>query len=427
MRLTDRALRTTCWTLFALFFATGWGSSLVLLANPGQITSDWGSSDVIANLGFGVMVTLFPLVGALIIQQQPRNRIGWVLTAIGATWALASLGDMYTAWALVLHPGSLPGGEVVVAVNSSMWLPPILLMGVYLILLFPDGRLPSPRWRILPWATLAVGVTGMLAISLFPGPIDDVAIPVKENPIGVEALAGLEVVFAFILPLIPLSVLAAAVATVLRYRRASGTARLQMKWLMAAGSLVAVLFATTMAMSMSNLFRTASGDDNAVQTFFQTISITSFGLVPIAIGIAITRHKLYDIDALISRALVVGALGVFVTALYVGTVVGVGTLIGQRQPSVWLSVLATAMVAVLFQPVRERVHRLGEPARLRLAGNAVRGALRLLGQHGRALHHRGAAPADGTDRLGVPRRRPRGGLAALRAGDGVRRGLARRA
>ena len=88
------------------------------------------------------------------------------------------------------------------------------------------------------------------------------------------------------------------------------------------------------------------------------MSITSFGLIPIAIGIAITRHKLYDIDALISRALVVGALGVFVTALYVGIVVGVGASIGQRQPSVWLSVLATALVAVLFQPVRERVHRL---------------------------------------------------------------------
>ena len=180
-----------------MFFAAGWGSSLLLFANRERSKSDWGSSGTIANLGFGVMVTLFPLVGALIIQQQPRNRIGWVLTAIGASWALASVGDMYTAWALVVHPGSLPGGEVVVAVNASMWLPPILLMGVYLILLFPDGHLPSPRWRILPWATLAVGVIGMLAIALFPGPINDVAIPVKENPIGVEALGGRQgVVFA---------------------------------------------------------------------------------------------------------------------------------------------------------------------------------------------------------------------------------------
>jgi signal transduction histidine kinase len=229
---------------------------------------------------------------------------------------------------------------------------------VYLILLFPDGHVPSPRWRILAWGTLAVGVWGVLAIALFPGPIDDVAIPLKENPIGVEALRPLfNVMFWVTLPLIPLAVLAAAVSAVLRYRRATGVARLQLKWLMTAGAVVAVLFATTMAMSMTNLFRTPDGTDNAVQTFIQTVSISSFGLIPIAIGIAITRHKLYDIDALISRALVVGALGVFVTVLYVGIVVGVGASIGQQQPSVWLSVLATALVAVLFQPVRERVHR----------------------------------------------------------------------
>ncbi|HYI56608.1 MAG TPA: histidine kinase [Microlunatus sp.] len=357
MRLTDRTLRIWAWALFILFMAAGWGSALLLIANP-ESGSDWGGDGVFATLGFGLMVTLFPLVGALLIQSQPRNRIGWVLVAIGASWALTSVGDMYAAWALELHPGSLPGGEAVVALNSGLWLPPILLMGVYLILLFPDGHLPSPRWRILAWGALVVGVCGFASITLYPGPIDDVAIPVEQNPLGVEALQPLfDVLFYIVLPLIPLCVLAAAVSAVLRYRRATGVARLQMKWLMAAGAVVAVFFATTMTMSLSNLFRTPDGSDNAVQVFFQTLSITAFGLIPIAIGIAVTRHKLYDIDVLISRALVIGTLGVFVTALYVGIVVGVGASIGQRQPSVWLSVLATALVAVLFQPVRERVHR----------------------------------------------------------------------
>jgi signal transduction histidine kinase len=238
-------------------------------------------------------------------------------------------------------------------------LPPILLMAVYIILLFPDGHLPSPRWRILAWGTLAIGVIGFLSITLFPGPVRDVAIPVEENPIGIEALEPFKgLLFAMSLPLIPLAVIAAAVAAFLRYRRATGVARLQLKWLMAAGSIVAVIFALTMLTSLTRLFRSPDGSDTEVAVFFQTLSITSFALIPIAIGIAITRHKLYDIDALISRALVVGALGLFVTALYVGIVVGVGTLIGQRQPSVWLSVLATALVAVLFQPVRQRVHRL---------------------------------------------------------------------
>ena len=232
-------------------------------------------------------------------------------------------------------------------------------MGVFLILLFPDGHLPSPRWRFLPVGDLAVGVVGVLAIAMFPGPIDDVAVPVKENPIGVEALADLEdVMFGGHPSADPVGCARGSRRAVLRYRRASGAARLQMKWLMAAGPSVAVLFASTMAMSMSDLFRMPDGDDSAVQTFFQTMSITSFGLIPIAIGIAITRHGLYGIDAIISRALVFGALGVFITAVYVGIVVG-RRCADRAAPAVgWLSVLATAVVAVLFQPVRERVQRL---------------------------------------------------------------------
>ena len=230
---------------------------------------------------------------------------------------------------------------------------------------------------------------------------------------------------AVVLPLIPLAVLAAAVSAVLRYRRATGVARLQLKWLMAAGAVVAVFFATTMTMSLSDLFRTPDGSDNAVQVFFQTLSITSFGLIPIAIGIAVTRHKLYDIDALISRALVVGALGVFITALYVGIVVGVGASIGQRQPSVWLSVLATALVAVLFQPVRERVHRLAN----RLVYGSRATPYEVLSDFSVSMAGRYTTaellPRMAQTRLGVPRRCPRGGLAAHRAGDGVRRGLAR--
>ena len=153
------------------------------------------------------------------------------------------MADSYATWALVLHPGSLPGAEVVVAVNSALWLPPILLMGVYLFLLFPDGHVPSPRWRILAWGTLAIGVCGSWPSLSSPGRIDDVAIPLKENPIGVEALGPFDALFGIILPLVPLAVLAAAVSAVLRYRRATGVARLQLKWLMAAGSIVAVLFA----------------------------------------------------------------------------------------------------------------------------------------------------------------------------------------
>ena len=181
MKLSDRTLRLGSWTLFACFVAAGCGNSLLTHYSPAE-HERLGVRRRPRRPGVRRDGDLFPLVGSLIIQRQPRNRIGWVLNAIGLSWALTAMGDSYALWALVLHPGSLPGGEVVVAVNSAMWLPPILLMGVYIILLFPDGHLPSPRWRILAWGTLAVGVLGVLAIALFPGPIEDVAVPVEGEP-----------------------------------------------------------------------------------------------------------------------------------------------------------------------------------------------------------------------------------------------------
>jgi signal transduction histidine kinase len=354
---SELTLRRLSWTAFAVFLVVGWGSTIVGLLNPSTF-SDWGSGSVGGDLAFSVMVTLFPLVGVLILVRQPRNRIGWLLQLIGASWAMAALLDLYVVWGLRAAPGSLPGAAAMEVVGSASWVVPIMLMGVYLILLFPEGSLPSPRWRVLAWGAGVVGVTTWLMIVLWPGPVGEVPVPLKSNPLGVDALTGwIEPLALVLLTLIPSCVIAAAVSLVLRFRRATGSARLQLKWLMAAGSVVAVCFGSSMALSFSSGSRDTPGGESQLAVIFQTVSIMSFGLIPIAIGMAITRHNLYDIDLVISRALMVGALGVFVTALYVGVVVGVGTLIGQRQPSVWLSVLATAMVAVLFQPVRERVHR----------------------------------------------------------------------
>jgi signal transduction histidine kinase len=212
---------------------------------------------------------------------------------------------------------------------------------------------------VLSWGTAVVGVLAWLTIVLWPGPVEDVRVPLSSNPLGASWLEPIDdLLVAILLPLLPICMLAAAVSLVLRYRRSTGTDRLQLKWLVTAASVVAVIYGFGMATSFVQLLTDPQGEDSTADLVLQMLAILSFGLIPVAIGIAITRHALYDIDVLISRALVVGALGVFITALYVGIVVGIGALIGQTQPSVWLSVLATALVAVLFQPVRERVHRL---------------------------------------------------------------------
>lgn len=355
---SDRALLRTAWMAFIGFVVVGWGSTFALVID-GENYDDWGSGSVAGHLAFGVTVTLFPLVGLLILMRQPRNRIGWLLQLIGFAWMLSGFLDWYVAWGLVVAPGSLPAAETVQILASASWVPPILLMGVYLILLFPDGHLPSPRWRVLSWGAAVLGTLLVAFIVLWPGPVADVRVPLESNPLGVAALEPLtESLFFVLLALLPICFLAAATSLVLRFRRATGVGRLQLKWLMTAGSAVAVVFGISVAASFTSVGRAPSGEDSELMLLAQNVSIMAFGLIPIAIGAAITRHQLYEIDVVISRALVVGALGLFITTLYVGIVVGVGALIGQTQPSVWLSVLATALVAVLFQPVRERVHRL---------------------------------------------------------------------
>jgi len=352
MRLSDRTLRRLAWAVVAWFVAAMGIGSLVLW---GHNTDADGTADDVGSVLFGLMVTLFPVVGLLIIRQQPRNRIGWLLLAIGFAWGMSAALELYVEWALVLHPGSLPGGYVVQTVASSSWLPPIMLMGVYLILLFPDGRLPSPRWRPLAVLAAAVIVVGTLSFTFAPGPVEgEVPVPGVENPIGVGLLDPVsEILTGVSLVLIPVCILGAAWALVRRFRRSRGVERLQLKWLASAGALIAVLLSLSFLASIPPV---ADEIGESAMRVVDTVSILSFGLIPIAIGIAVTRHGLYGIDVIISRALVVGMLGVFITGVYVGIVVGVGRAIGERQPSVALSVVATAIVAVAFQPVRERVH-----------------------------------------------------------------------
>ena len=354
MRLRDRTLRRLAWAVVAWFLAVMGVGSFVLW---GHNTDADGTTDDVGSVLFALMVTLFPVVGLLIVRQQSRNRIGWLLLTIGFAWSVSAALELYVEWALVLRPGSLPGGYVAQAFAAASWLPPIMLMGVYLILLFPDGRLPSPRWR--PLAVLAAGVVvvGTFSLTFAPGPVEgEVPVPGAENPIGLGLLDPVsEVLFGASVALIPVCILGAAWGLVRRFRRSRGVERLQMKWLASAGALIAVLLPLSFIASIPPV---ADEIGASAMDVVDTVSILSFGLIPVAIGIAVSRHGLYGIDAIISRALVVGMLGVFITGVYVAIVVGLGRAIGERQPSVALSIVATGVVAVAFQPVRERVHAL---------------------------------------------------------------------
>jgi signal transduction histidine kinase len=277
-----------------------------------------------------------------------------MLHATGIAWGLTGWFDAFERFSINIAP-SLRGGEVAEVLSQLLWWPPIAIMGVYTILYFPDGRLPSPRWRWLPWLAGIDCALGMLVGVVVPGPITDVIKPLHSNPLALpisQEVGG--AIFYSLFAVLPFTLLAAAASVLVRFRRSTGVERVQIKWLLYAMVFIAGIIAVTIPASL------AEGDqvaDPGWLVFLETVEILAFGLIPITIGIAITRHGLYEIDALISRTLLVGTLGVFITGVYVGVVVGLGALIGQQHPSVWLSVIATALVAVAFHPVRELLER----------------------------------------------------------------------
>jgi len=333
-----RTWRRRAWALFVfitLSFAVGLG-----------IAVSTHSVDA-----FDVFTFVFPLVGIVILAQQPRNRIGWILLgAIGGVLALSGVLGSIESYGH-LHPGALPEAHLAAGLEAPLWAPVIGIMGIYLLLLFPDGRALSPRWKTVGWlGGVGIGATWIL-LTVLPGKLDTTSFPNIQNPLGIEALRPFTpVVFVFIF-LIPISIALSAASLIVRFRRSRGVDRLQMKWLASAAAVVG--FAYVMAFVVQPW--TGATWSNAVQSS----SVLTFLLIPVAIGFAILKYRLYDIDVVINRSLVYGALAAFITAVYVAIVVGIGSAIGHgaSSPNLGLSILATAVVALSFGWVRERVQR----------------------------------------------------------------------
>jgi signal transduction histidine kinase len=330
-------------------------SSAFEFIRPRGTDVSWGSGSTAFDLAFGTGLSCFPLVGMLITRRDARNTIGWLMLATGLIWAFSGCADLYVVYGAHTRPGSLPGVALVAALGSCTWVPGIGLIGTFLILLFPNGRLPSPRWRLVGWVSAATITVGSLTVLLRPGLVNDAVVQGIENPLGVEALRGIFGILSASIVLLPVCILASAAAVVVRFRRSRGVERLQLKWLASAGALVALMFLLSMIASLT------AGSGERVPGWvdaLQEATLLSFVVVPLAIGVAILKHGLYGIDMVINKAVVFGTLATFITAVYVAIVVGIGRLVGHGdRPNLALSITATAVVAVAFQPVRNRVQR----------------------------------------------------------------------
>ena len=333
---------------------------VLLRAAQAEAPSGLATSRTITDLLISVPFLAFPLVGALIASRRSRNPIGWICLAVGLLWMLLGLFDYYGVYGLA-KPGAVPYPVVSYALVQWLWLPNVGLLAIYLVLLFPDGRLPSRRWRPLAWLSGAVIVLLGVVSVLAPGELTE--LEGVRNPFGLEGAPWLVDAEVVLLLLFVACILASAVSLILRYRHSGGEVREQIKWIALAGSVVALLLSSVLGLIIVTEGTRGSGGSTPlwVQGLL-FVMLLSFAGVPVAIGLAVLKYRLYDIDLLINRTLVYGSLTAMLVAVYFGGVATTQTifraLTGQEEQPQLAIVISTLVIAALFNPLRRRVQAL---------------------------------------------------------------------
>jgi hypothetical protein len=293
-----------------------------------------------------MMATIFSTVGAVVASRRPDHPVGWLFCAVGLIGGLRLLGTWYIAYTLLTQHGPFLGGWVALWLSSWVWVPHVGLF-VYLVLLFPDGRLPSSRWRPFAWLVAVVVVTGTVAVVLSPGAIGGLE-PI-ENPLGIEGAPN--IIFAVETLMYGLGGVA-ALSVLVRLHHARGTERQQIKWFAyAAGVLTICTLIAYVLPEVANL-------QWLHWVSFVPTMLALVGL-PVALGIAILKYRLYDIDRIINRTLVYGSLTAMLALVYFGGVTVtqalLRTLTGQEKLPQLVIVASTLVIAALFNPLRRRI------------------------------------------------------------------------
>lgn len=296
-----------------------------------------------------ITTVVFSITGLLIATRLPKNPIGWLFEFVGL---LSGLTLMATTYYGMSQLGILPDVDFIIWLQSWVWIPTNLIPLSLLLLLFPDGKLLSNRWRPVFFSAI-FGLVGVLfAVGFHPSATLQKAIGLTEtNPYAIQ---GAEKTLSILLnsagALLGIAILGSVVSIILRFRRSHGIKRTQMKWLAYAG--IFVIVSVGVASALAIIF---PGDPNIEEL---TIVITDFAVVGIAIatGVAIIRHGLYDINLLINRTIVYGTLTFSIIGIYILIVGLLGTIL-QSRGTLLVSLAATGVVAVVFQPLKERLQR----------------------------------------------------------------------
>jgi hypothetical protein len=301
--------------------------------------------DLLARLGWGA----YPTVGAVIVARRPGNRIGWLCCAVGLLLGPAFFGQDYAWYALVHEQGTVPGGLAMAWVGLWPWYVVLGLLS-FVLLLFPSGHLPSNRWRPVAWVGAAATACLGLSAAFKPRPLEGLGLGDLTNPLGIHGAEAIFNVLEMAVLAIGLVAVLAVASMIGRFRRAHGDERQQLKWFAAAAALSVLVWAAFVA----------TGVADRAPTAVQTVLVgTWLWAVPVAIGVAVLRYRLYDIDRIINRTVVYGLLTALLGIVYAGAVLVSGQLFGGaagNPPSLAVAG-ATLAVAALFQPARRRIQR----------------------------------------------------------------------
>src|SRR6266545_2539441 len=332
------ALAWALWALAMLSLGLNWWQDHLLRRA--------GRPDL-APLGAGVAALVLAAVGAatvgaVLASRRPRHPVGWLLLALGLSLIASGVASAYADYGLLARPGALPAARSVALYLPATVVTALTCLGLVL-LLTPTGSLPSPRWRWWARAPPAAPAVGLLAITLAPRPFDR-PYQATGNPLDLSGLSGaLLVTYQLAFAVTNLAVVVGAASLVVRFRRARGTERQQLRWVALAAALAApgsvVLLAAAAMGASPDLLGWVAG--------------SCFAILPLAIGAAVLRYRLYDLDRIVSRTLAYGLLTILLGLGYAGLVLGLGQLLGRDSSLVVAA--ATLTVAALFQPARRRV------------------------------------------------------------------------
>src|SRR5215210_4898774 len=341
--MSRRTATRMAWSLCVLSLALTALSFLLLtrsISHPGVYVFDHWVDSTLAAIAFST-------VGAVIAPRTPSdNPIGWLFCAVGLLFAVTHFTAEYAIYTLLAAPGSqLAGGEAAAWLTSWLWVPQLGSV-VLVVLLFPDSRLPSRGWRWFAWLSVLLVLMGALLCALSPGLT--IALGPINNPVGVESLP--DDAYKSVERVMNALIFVAVVSLIIRLRRARGLERQQIKWF---------VYATVLMISGGILTYPVSEAIGSV--WLRWISLVPFIVgvmfIPVAMGIAILRYRLYDIDILINRTLVYGPLTVVLVALYFGGIVVLQNIFVALtgQESTLAVVASTLVIAALFNPLRHRI------------------------------------------------------------------------